>query len=454
MTTDLRASVLLVEDTAALAGVYREYLRAEPYDVMVAATGRAAVERLRADPPALMLLDIMLPDMDGMDILHLVTRESLPTQTIVITAHGSIKVAVAAMRRGAFDFLVKPFSAERLRIAMRNALRLARLDSQVAEIKSEFGRDGFLDFVGDSLAMQAVYRILQGAAASSASVLISGESGVGKDLAARTLHKLSPRRAAPFVVVNCAEGPPARLDALLFGAATGAAAEREAAIARAEGGALFLDHATELDGALQAKLLRFLHTGLYAPADAERERVGDCRIVAAVLGDPYAAVREGRFREDLYYKLNVISLALPPLRHRDGDAVLMARRILARWTRHENRRFESFAPEAELWLADQPWPGNVRELENVVRRAVVLNDGPVMTREMLAGDDEGAPPVPAPPGRRREAPARAVLPLWRIEKNAIEEAIAACEGSVPRAAAMLEVSASTIYRKRQIWSAG
>ncbi|WP_144184047.1 sigma-54-dependent transcriptional regulator [Elioraea rosea] len=453
------ARVLLVEDTRALAELYRSYLRDAPWSLDHAATAadaRSALERSGADA---VLLDLRLPDADGLDLLREIRGRAAPPPVIVITANGSVATAVAAMQAGAADFLVKPFPQERLVVTLRNALDRARLAREVATLKEAVDRTSYCGFIGAAPAMQAVYRIIDNAAASRATVFITGESGTGKELAAEAVHAVSPRREGPFVAINCAAIPRELIESEVFGhvrgAFTGAVADRAGAAAQAQGGTLFLDEICEMDLALQGKLLRFIQTGAYQRVGSTRLEQGDVRFVCATNRDPLAEVKAGRFREDLYYRLHVIPIELPPLRERGEDIVLLADRFLERFAAEERKGFKGLSPDAEAALLAHAWPGNVRELENAIRTAVVLNDGPVLTAAMLPGRVLAAAPPAETLAARKPAPltsaGRGIRPLAEIEREAIEAAIEACGGNIAQAAAALGVSPSTIYRKRLAW---
>jgi len=447
--------VLLVEDTASLAAVYLEYLRRGPWEVLHAASV-AEAERLAAErPPQAVLLDLRLPDGDGLDLLKRLKARQPDVAVVVITAHGSVATAVAAMQAGAADFLVKPFPAERLRVTLTNVLRTAALAREVRDLAAAGRRAGFAGFLGASPPMQAVYRVLEAAAPSRATVFITGESGTGKELAAQAVHRLSPRAGGPFVPINCAAIPRELMESEIFGhvrgAFTGAVADRPGAARMADGGTLFLDEICEMDLVLQGKLLRFIQTGQFTPVGASRPVAVDVRFVCATNRDPLAEVRAGRFREDLYYRLHVVPLRLPPLRERGEDVILLAEAFLARAAAEEGKRFRRLSPDAKAALLSHTWPGNVRELENAIRSAVVLAEGEELTAEMLL------PSLRLPPSRPASPPPPVetgdILPLAEVERRAIEAAIAACGGNIPKAAAALGISPSTLYRKRAAWAA-
>lgn len=460
--------VLLVEDTVSLARTYMEYLKHGAYTVTHVETGKDAYAALAREAPAAVLLDLVLPDADGLDILKHMSAKGIPSAVVVITAHGSINTAVEAMRLGAFDFLVKPFTPERLRVTLDNALERQRLTAIVETYRSNFDRHEYCGFIGSSLAMQAVYRIIDSAAPSKATVFITGESGTGKEICAEAVHRQSPRADKPFIAINCGAIPKDLMESEIFGhkkgAFTGAVADRDGAASQAAGGTLFLDEICEMDLQLQTKLLRFLQTGTFQKVGGNQLEEVDIRIVCATNRDPFEEVAAGRFREDLFYRLHVLPVHLPPLRDRDGDVIEIAEYFLQEFSREEGRSFVRFAPEIEAVFRNYGWPGNVRQLQNVVRNMVVLNDGEEISPEMLPAPlDRMVGAVPAVPARRASdrmakagggKPARpgdAVRPLAEVERETIEHAIDLCGGNVPKAAAMLGISASTIYRKKTAW---
>ncbi len=306
-------------------------------------------------------------------------------------------------------------------------------------------------FIGRSEAMREVFARLERAAASTAPVFITGESGSGKELCARALHEKGTRAAGPFVAVNCAAVPSELAESEFFGhvrgAFTGASEARKGYAEMAHGGTLFLDEICEMDPVLQGKLLRFLETGTIRPVGGATERRVDVRIICATNRDPQREVREGRFRADLFWRLHVLPVSLPPLRERGEDILLLARHFLARFAEEEGRRPMRIDADAERLMLSRSWPGNVRQLQNVLRQIVVFHDAPELTADMLA------PLLPPEHGNPAARPQAGPPRLRVLERQAIEEAIASCGGSVPRAARLLGVAPSTIYRKRQAWQA-
>ncbi len=500
--SDKTAQILLVEDTISLARTYQQYLLKENLDSTHVETGGQALNHIGQQVPDVILLDIMLPDIDGLEILGYIHETKIPTTVIVITAHGSINTAVEAMRLGASDFLVKPFTAERLLVTVRNALERQRLTQIVETFKEDIDRCEFCGFVGASLPMQGVYRIIESAASSKATVFITGESGTGKEITAEAIHTRSPRSDKPFVAINCAAIPRDLMESEIFGhvkgAFTGAVNDREGAAIRANGGTLFLDEICEMDLSLQTKLLRFIQTGSFQRVGETRLHEVDVRFVCATNKDPLAEVSNGRFREDLYYRLHVIPIHLPPLRERDGDVIAIANHFLEEFTSEERKSFKGFSSEVETVLEQFFWPGNVRQLQNVIRNAVVLNDGKWVTVDMLPSpldsgvllDTGRSEPIagqgdlvnrdserttqsaPAKEGleeggeieiavtlpvRTVNGPvssdelAQRIRPLSFVERETIEKAISLCDGNIPKAATFLGISASTIYRTKTNW---
>lgn len=464
-----QSKILLIEDDKSVAKLITRYLAEENIDVEHIDNGTEGLKYIKSELPELVILDLKLPDADGFDILKTVNQEKIPTEVIIITGHGNVNVVVDAMKYGAFDFLAKPFDGERLSVSVKNAIEHHRLSTIVEEFE-ELNRGRFQKFIGRSNPMQSVYSIIENAAPSKATVFILGESGTGKELCAEAIHKLSDRNKSPFVPLNCAAIPKNLVESEVFGhvkgSFSGAVKDREGAVSRADHGTLFLDEIGEMDIDLQAKLLRFLQTGQYQRVGSNSLETVNVRIVCATNRDPLHEVKEGRFREDLYYRLNVIPINLPPLRDRDNDVVLIARHFLKIFAEEENKEFKKFNSEVEKLFLNYGWPGNVRQLENTVRNIVVLHKGDVINMEMLPADitaeiESGdipemntAPVIELSDKNevKKDFSMMDIKPLWIVEKEAIEKAIEVCDGNIPKAAAMLDVSPSTIYRKKQSWS--
>jgi DNA-binding NtrC family response regulator len=455
-------SILLVEDSLALARVYQEYLNPMAADIRHVTEGAEGLEQIGQSDPDVVLLDLNLPDMNGLELLNRLQEMPQNPTVVVITAMGTVNTAVEAMRAGAFDFLQKPFDAERLRITVRNALEKHSLNSLVNTYRESLERDRFHGFIGASIPMQAVYRIIESAASSRASVFITGESGSGKEVCADAIHNQGDRRKGPFIALNCAAIPSELMESEIFGhvkgAFTGASGERKGAAGLADGGTLFLDEIGEMDLALQSKLLRFVQTGTFQQVGGNKVEKVDVRFICATNRDPLDMVAKGTFREDLYYRLHVIPIHLPPLRECSDDVMLIAEKYLAEYAEEEGKDFKGFSAGAKRILTRYQWPGNVRQLQNILRNIVVLQNAEILTEDLLPellkriDDTRSSVAAEETPGATEVQPGvDSIKPLWMVEKEAIEGAIALCDGNIPRAAALLELSPSTIYRKRLGW---
>ena len=461
MSSSLQPSVLLVEDSVSLAAIYQGYLAKENLQLIHKETGAEAMDYLKNHAPNLILLDLNLPDVNGMTILKHLHAIGAPCSVVIITAHGSVDVAVDAMRYGAFDFIEKPFNGKRLRITVRNALEWQNLCNKVDIYREQFDRDHYEGFIGSSLAMQSIYSLIDNVANSKSTVFITGSSGTGKEICAEALHNRSARREQPFIAINCAAIPKELMESEIFGhvkgAFTGATSGRQGLAAQANHGSLFFDEICEMPIDLQSKLLRFFQTGSFCRVGSNQLEQVNVRFICATNRDPWAEVQAGHFREDLYYRLHVIPIVLPDLHARDNDVVMIARYFLLKYAREENKAFTHFSRAVEIALVSYSWPGNVRQLLNIIRHIVVLHHGEEVTIEMLP------PPLNAI-SANAELPAAsdkqaltalneqsAIQPLWLTEKQAIEKAIALFDGNIPKAAIFLEISPSTIYRKLQTW---
>ena len=466
-------TLLVVEDSPAMAHMYQEYLVNEPYEVSVASTWSQAQAMVEKLAPDLMLLDVQLPDGDGLQLLRSLRAQGADTQTVVMTAHGSINVAVDAMRDGAYDFLVKPFNQERLLRTLHNALEAKALQKQVDEFKKT-ERPKYHNIVGSSLPLQAVYRTIDAAAPTNATVFIMGETGTGKELVAQSVHAQSTRRDRNFVVLNCAAIPKDLIESEIFGhvkgAFTGASESRDGAAKLADKGTLFLDEIGEMDLTLQGKLLRFLQSGTFNRVGSSKTEDVDVRIVCATNRDPWQEVKRGNFREDLYYRLNVIPVTLPPLRERGDDIIAIAELFLDQFAREMGREFETLSAEARDVFLQYAWPGNVRQLQNVIRNIVVLHNAKIVEAHMIPPLEDASlnAEVSAPRSETAALPAsstmastvgqdqeeylialRELIPMWQIEQMMVDAALARFDGNVNKAAALLEISPSSIYRKRK-----
>lgn len=459
-------SILLIEDTPSLQMVYETLLRGAGLDVHSAGTAEEGAALFDKITPGVVVLDLMLPDRDGLELMKSLLARAPNTQVIVITANGSINRAVEAMRAGAHDFLVKPFDETRFVAAVENALIEGLRPEATMLATSQMGYHGF---IGQSPAMQEVYRRIESVSRSLATVFITGESGTGKEVCAQAIHDCSSRANQPFIPLNCGAIPRDLLESEVFGhlrgSFTGAITDKIGAAAAADGGTLFLDEICEMDLKLQTKLLRFLQTSTIQPVGASKPRKVNVRIICATNREPLEEVREGRFREDLYYRLQVVPIHLPPLRQRGDDVIEIARHALRRLSSEENGQFAGLTQEVETLFRELPWPGNVRQLLNVIRNIVILNRGTLVEKSMLPleilHDHEelalrkgpGAPGGLQPTLEANDLNLSGLIgrSMAEIERLVIEETIARNGGSVTKAARVLDLSPSTIYRKREGW---
>ncbi|HFD4652491.1 TPA: sigma-54-dependent transcriptional regulator [Vibrio parahaemolyticus] len=506
----MRPRVLLVEDSTSLAILYKQYVKDEPYDIFHVETGREAIQFIERSKPQLIILDLKLPDMSGEDVLDWINQNDIPTSVIIATAHGSVDLAVNLIQKGAEDFLEKPINADRLKTSVALHLKRAKLEDLVENIQSTFDRHNYHGFIGSSLPMQAVYKTIDAVAPTSASVFIVGESGTGKEVCAEAVHRQSDRRDKPFIAINCGAIPRDLMESEIFGhvkgAFTGATTDRKGAATLAHGGTLFLDELCEMELEMQKKLLRFLQTGTYTPLGGTKEMKVDVRIICATNRDPLTEVEEGRFREDLYYRVHVVPIDMPPLRERGSDIVTLAKHFLTTYAKEDKKKFSNIDTEAQHVIKHYEWPGNVRQLQNIIRNIVVLNNDEKVTvahlpaqltqkktqartvtpvhvessspSNNLNGHDapamqtqpvEPVQPVQEVPAQQTqptvgvETPSHSlspyfnadgsIRPMWQVEREAIQNAIAYCDGNVLNAAVMLELSPSTVYRKKQAWEA-
>ena len=466
-TSTTSATVLLIEDTLSLQMVYRSVLASAGHKVSVAGSAAEGLAQFHSLKPTVVLLDLILPDRDGLSLMQEILAQRPETCVIAITANGSVNRAVEAMRAGAHDFLVKPFDENRFLGAVQNALaeRLPR-KAPVAATPAAQDRTVLQDnaiFIGSSDVMARIHQTIASVARSMATVFITGESGTGKELCALAVHANSARASGPFIALNCGAIPQDLLESEVFGhmkgSFTGAISDKPGAAAAADGGTLFLDEICEMAPALQTKLLRFLQTSTVQPVGATRPRKVNVRIVCATNRDPLDAVRRGHFREDLYYRLFVVPIHMPPLRDRGQDVIEIAETALFRFAGEEGRTFFGLDPDVRNLLSRLSWPGNVRQVLNVIRNVVVLNSGGWVTRGMLppgletelASFTQSVAPTPADP-TTLNLDALVGLTLAEAERRLIEATLARHAGSVPKASRVLDVSPSTLYRKIEGWA--
>jgi DNA-binding NtrC family response regulator len=439
-----RPVILIVDDEKNTREGLARALRDE-YAVAEAENGQRALEWLETRHADVVLSDLRMPGLDGMELLsRLLARDPKPV-LILLTAYGNIETAVEAMKRGAYDFLAKPVNLDRLELLLKRALAERQLGAENQRLKAQLdSKYGFENILGASPAMQEVFDVIRQVAPTRATVLIQGESGTGKELVARALHQCGPRAQGPFIPVHCAALAPTLLESELFGhekgAFTGAQERRRGRFELANGGTLFLDEIGEIDPALQVKILRVLEERKFERVGGTETVSVDVRLVAATNRDLKQMVAEGKFREDLFYRLYVVNVALPPLRERDGDIVLLAQHYLKSLATEHGKKVVGITSEAMAALTAYPWPGNVRELRNVIERMVVLGTGDKLTMRDLPVAFRG-------PGGRGRAAARAGSVLRDSERQLIEDALRRHKGNRTLAAQELGISRRTLHRK-------
>jgi DNA-binding NtrC family response regulator len=493
--------ILVVDDDPVQCRILEGMLQKSGYEAVTLDNGDAALGLLTGSDGAridCMILDLVMPNLDGLGVLARLRQAAINVPVIVQTAHGGIDNVVSAMRAGAIDFVVKPVGVERLQVSLRNALNTSALEGELQRIKhSRSGTLGFNDIITKSPAMQSVLRMAEKAATSNIPVLISGESGVGKELIARAIHGSSDRRAKPFVAVNCGAMPENLVESILFGhekgSFTGATERHTGKFIEASGGTLFLDEVGELPLAAQVKLLRAIQEGEVEPVGGRKPIKVDVRIVSATNRDLIADVKAGRFREDLFYRLHVFPITVPPLRERLADIPALTRHFLARFAAEEGKRIRLITPEALQVLSTFRWPGNIRQLENTLFRAVVLAESdtiglsefPQIATQISALPEAEAVPkeseqplvpdashytshaelplaaleiephaaiaaaLPAPSANALPLldAAGEVRPLEELEAELIRYAVTHYRGQMSEVARRLQIGRSTLYRK-------
>ena len=441
--------VLIADDDQDSRQALSALLDGWGYEVAEAADGSDALDRAIAFRPSLIVTDLVMPGMDGLALLKAL-RVELPASTvIVLTGHATVETAVAAMRDGAYDYLTKPVDLRRLHALVDKALEQSEVLREVTLLRRQLdGTQAMGTLIGASAPMQEIYKTIEQAASTSAPVLISGESGTGKELAARTIHSLSVRGKGPFVAINCGAIPETLLESELFGhergAFTGAVERRAGYFELADGGTLFLDEIAEMSAALQAKYLRVLQDGVVRRLGGRAELKVDVRIIAATNRDPREAIKQGAFREDLYYRLNVFSFTMPPLRVRKGDIPLLAGAFVTEFAGKYDRTAERLTADALETLGRHNWPGNVRELRNCLERAVVGSTGSELTGALLPLD---LPPLPEADGASSGAPSPPLLSLDEAERLHILRTLAALGSNKTRTAESLGISLKTLHNK-------
>jgi DNA-binding NtrC family response regulator len=452
--------ILVVEDDPAQRLGLQQLLRGWGFTADVAVDGQDALEKMPAVRPTIVLSDLVMPRMGGLDLLTALHQDDPDVTVVLMTAQGTVETAVAAIKQGAYDYLSKPIDPQRLKILLDQIVDRHDTQREVRVLRRQLQERGtFGKMIGSSLEMRKIYQLLEQAAPTGASVLVSGESGTGKELVAQTIHQLSPRASMPFIPLNCAAIPDTLLESELFGhekgAFTGAITRRQGAFELANRGTLFLDEIAEMTPATQAKLLRVLQERTFRPLGSQREQSVDIRVVAATNVDPPEAVRQGKLREDLFYRLNVFAICLPPLRERKDDIPLLIQSFIREFNQRNGRTIAGVSDRAMHVLEHHHWPGNVRELRNVIERATIVAKGDMIE----PGDLPTLAPAPPPP-----AAAAAPLPAGaagagagpvlrpgttvdEAERQLIEVTLAHTGGNKTRAAEMLGISLKTLHNK-------
>jgi two-component system, NtrC family, nitrogen regulation response regulator NtrX len=443
------ASILVVDDEPGVRSSVSGVLRDEGFDVDTADTGEECLEKANGASYDVIVLDIWLPGLDGLTTLQRLRERQINSQVVIISGHGNIESAVRAIKMGAYDFIEKPLSLEKTVLVVRNALRQRDLEAENKVLRAKVdSQQPNTTMVGDSPAMNSLREQVSLAAPTNGRVLILGESGTGKELVARTIHHTSRRKSGPFVEVNCAAIPEELIESELFGhvrgAFTGAVADKSGRFEQASGGTIFLDEIADMSLKTQAKVLRVLQEQVMERVGGTQRIKVDVRVLAATNKDLTAEIRAGRFREDLYFRLNVVPLFVPALRDRQGDIPMLAEHFIALFAAEAGKRPKRLASEAAARLQQYSWPGNVRELQNVIARLLIFVVGDTITAQDLGFLGRDGVPEPA-------APQGPVAPLSeardQFEKDYILRTLAAQQGNMSRTAEALGVERSNLYKK-------
>ena len=443
-------SILIIDDEEILQDVLTSLLRKEGYTTLNATTAQAGLDILEREDVELVLLDLMLPDMSGIEVLKRIRAEDPDQVVVVITAFSSIEGAIEAMREGAFHYIPKPFKNEEVLLTIRHGLERRRLTSENRQLREELRqRYAFDNIIGKSKPMQKVFELIQLAAPAKSNILILGESGTGKELVSKAIHLHSRRAAGPFVTVNSGSMPADLLESNLFGhvkgAFTGAVANKKGLFELAHGGSIFFDEIGNIPIDTQSKLLRVIQEKEFMRLGGVETLKADVRIIAATNANLEREVHNGEFREDLYYRLNVITVALPPLRQRTEDIPLLARTFLTKYADENDKPLDEIEPAAMEILMDYHWPGNVRELENVIERAVVLSSGDSITVDLLPPAVREPSGLPTPTSSLPINGMSFKEAVAAYERQLIVRALQNAEGVQKRAAQLLKVKPTTLH---------
>jgi DNA-binding NtrC family response regulator len=453
MNENSQGLVVVIDDDPQMRSLLIDHLEINNYTVKAFDDGLHAMKFLLGNDPEvsqvdLVLTDIRMPEVDGISVLRQLKPQRPDIPVIIMTAHASVETAVEGLRKGAFDYIMKPFKLSEITHSIGRAVTFGRLQRQnkvlSSELKKTWNRN---DIVGKSSAIQQIFELIESVAPAQSNILITGESGTGKEVVAKAIHNRSPRSKKPFVAINCTAIPDTLLESELFGHAkgafTGATERKKGLFEEAEGGTLFLDEIGDLDMSLQAKLLRVLQERkIKAVGDTQMKDI-DVRIVAATHKDLKKAIKEGNFREDLYFRLSVIPIVVPPLRHRQEDIPLLAQHFLNKYSVLNNKLVTGFSFEALQKLMAMPWPGNVRELENLIERLVVLTkNSAIQANEIPSGDEKGHESFYGE--ATQDSPT-----LEELEKRYIQAVLERTGGRKEKAAQILGINRRTLYRKQK-----
>lgn len=441
----LKRKILVVDDEPDIVETLKFRLEAQGYEANGVSSGEEAIQKVKEADFDVVIADLKMPGIDGLGVLKAIKKIDAELPVIILTGHGTIETAVKTMREGAYDYILKPLQQEELKKAVSNALKMYRLVGEKRYLQQKLRASyNFGNIIGNSPKMEEIYRLIQKVAPTASTVMIYGETGTGKELLAHAIHFNSLRRERPFVAVNCSALPETLLESELFGyrkgAFTGAYTDKAGRFELADEGTIFLDEIGDMNPSLQMKILRVLQ-------EREFERVGgtkttkiDVRVIAATNRDVEKAIKEGTFREELYYRLNVVPIHLPPLRERMGDLSLLTEHFLQKYNQETGKKVQNISPEAMDSLMRYDWPGNIRELENVIERAVILSDGESIVPEDLSLNPSHIEPFMEAKDNLKEA-------LGEYEREHIIRILAKTDKNKSRAAQALGVSLSSLYRK-------
>ncbi|KAA3655994.1 MAG: sigma-54-dependent Fis family transcriptional regulator [Calditrichaeota bacterium] len=450
--------ILLADDDESVLFAMESILQEQGnYNLQATTSGKTALKALLSQNFHVALLDLKMPDLDGMEILQKVKATSIPTEIIMITGHASIDTAVSAIRLGAYDYLPKPVDSNDLVRVVQHALERSLLLEQNQQLENQVASlTQYHDIIGKSAPMRTLFQTLEAIASSDASVLILGESGTGKELVANAVHRSSERSSGPFIAVNCAALPATILESELFGhergAFTGAVKDKKGLFTQANNGTIFLDEIAEMPIELQANLLRVLETGIFRPVGSQDEVKVDVRVLAATNQSPLRAVEEKHLREDLYYRLAVVEVELPPLRDRIEDIPLLANFFLKRFASGAGKELQGFAPETLECMLNYEWPGNIRELRNALERAVILSTNSIVLPENLPPRLFKNSTYASSEKKSANQDGELVVfplgePLAHVEKKFILETLQNCKNNKTKAAQVLGISLKTLHNK-------